>query len=216
MKGISDIQKMRLLRKVPGKKDIFDIPFIRRESLDLQPLQLINFKNARNFDMESQNKIIHFFLFDREFEHLFEHPDRHLSKFREYKAVMSPDYSTYADMDIAMIISSIYKNRWLGAYWQSRGIRVIPTIGWASPDTYPICFAGVEQGCSVAISTLGANGYQEAFMQGFQEMIRRISPNTIICLGPEIEGMGGNVIYVRYVDSFGGGVSNGRQISFPV
>jgi hypothetical protein len=216
MKGISEIQKMRLLRKVPGNKDVFDIPFIRRESIDLQQLQLVNFKNARNADTERHNKIIHFFLFDRDFEHLFDYPDRHLSKFSEYKAVMSPDFSIYADMDIAMIISSTYKNRWLGAYWQSRGVRVIPTIGWASPDTYHICFAGVENGCSVAISTLGVNEYREMFLQGFQEMVRRISPKTIICLGPEIEGMRGNVIFIKYVDSFGGGESNGRQISFLV
>jgi hypothetical protein len=216
MKGISGIQKMRLLRKIPGKKDIFDIPFIHNDPIDLQFIKLINFKNTRHGDSANIQKIIHFFLFDYVFDYIFDYPDRHLDKFSEFKAVLSPDFSTYADMDKAMIISSIYRNRWLGAYWQSKGVKVIPTIGWASPDTYDICFAGVEKGCSVAVSTLGANEYQESFLNGYHEMQRRLDPNLIICLGPEIQGMTGNVIYIKYVDSFGRGGTNGRQISFSI
>lgn len=37
-------------------------------------------------------------------------------------------------------------NRWCGAYLQSKGIRVIPTINWGTEKSFDFCFAGVPKG----------------------------------------------------------------------
>lgn len=81
---------------------------------------------------------------------------------------------------------------------QSRGLTVIPTISWGQADSYWYCFDGVEQGSVVAVSTLGLKGQKDFFMQGYNEMLRRINPQAIICYCELFPEMKGNVIVVDY------------------
>ena len=52
-----------------------------------------------------------------------------------------------------MQIFNIFRNRWCGAYWASKGIRVIPSVNWGDESTFDFCFDGVEKGSIVAVST---------------------------------------------------------------
>lgn len=101
-----------------------------------------------------------------------------------------------------MIMFNVYRNRFIGAFWQSNGINVIPTISWANSDTYFICFSGVEKGSIVAISTLSAKTSTKLFMKGYKEMLRTIKPRKIICYGEYIDGMDKeNTIFISYRDA---------------
>jgi hypothetical protein len=59
--------------------------------------------------------------------------------------LLTPDFSTYADMDLWRQLESVAKNRWVSAYWQSNGLTVVPTISWSTPRSFEFCFDGVEQ-----------------------------------------------------------------------
>jgi hypothetical protein len=50
-----------LLRKIHGNNGIFDIPKIRKQEIDINDIQLGNFKNIKRL---SNNKIIHMYLDD--------------------------------------------------------------------------------------------------------------------------------------------------------
>ena len=80
-----------------------------------------------------------------------------------------------------------FRNRWVGAYLANKGIRVIPTISWGLENTFDFCFNGIEKGSTVAVSTYMACAYgnradqKDFFMAGYNEMLKRIEPETIIC-----------------------------------
>lgn len=101
-------------------------------------------------------------------------------------------------MDLWRQIESVAKNRWVGAYWQNKELIVIPTISWSTPRSYEFCFDGVEQNAIVAISTLGCRNSKLQFLRGYKTMLKKLSPETIICFGTPFTEMHGNIISVDY------------------
>jgi len=115
--------------------------------------------------------------------------------------LLTPDYSTYADMNYWRQIESIAHSRWIGAYWQDEGQLVIPTISWSTPDSFEFCFDGVEKHSVVAVGMIGCKRSKREFLQGYNEMMFRIEPDAIICFGKPFDEMEGNLISVDYRSS---------------
>ena len=81
---------------------------------------------VRNWGSEAQTKFFggtwHFYVDDYKFEPLWRRPHRvFLSR---PAACVEPNFSTTPDQPLACSLWHIYRKRWLGRYWQSRGIRV--------------------------------------------------------------------------------------------
>ena len=101
---------------------------------------------------------------------------------------------------VADVPAFLFRNRWCGAYWASKGIRVIPTVNWGDASTFAFCFEGIEKGSVVAFSTYMASEHdnrcdqKEWFMVGYNEMLRRIEPEKIICYNTPFPEMQGNII----------------------
>ena len=131
--------------------------------------------------------MVHFFLYDYRFERVWKNPDSDIEKLSRYRAVLSPDFSMYLEMATVMQLYNVFRNRWCGAYWASKGIRVVPTVNWGDEPTFDFCFEGIEKGSVVAVSTYMASEHdnrcdqKEWFMAGYNEMLRRIEPEKIIC-----------------------------------
>lgn len=104
---------------------------------------------------------------------------------------------------LAMQMFSVFMNRWCGAYWQSYGLTVIPTISWSTKDSYDFCFSGVEMGSIVAVSTLGVLREEKLFMDGYNEMYRRIKPEYVYCYGKTFKEMMGEVYGIKYNETMG-------------
>lgn len=138
---------------------------------------------------------------DYRFESIYNNPERTLNKYSQYAFLLSPDFSTYADMDLWRQFESVAKNRWVGAYWQSKGLTVIPTVSWSTARSFEFCFDGVENNAVVAISTVGCRRSKLQFMRGYEAMHKRLRPEIIICFGTPFPEMQGNVICVDYRDS---------------
>lgn len=103
---------------------------------------------------------------------------------------MSPDFSLYMDMPMAMKIWNIYRSRLIGQFLQDCGVCVIPTISWAEPETFSFCFAGIEKGSVVAVSTIGVKREEASFhvwKTGMDEMIHVLEPSAILVYGGEVE-----------------------------
>ena len=103
-------------------------------------------------------------------------------------------------MPMPMKIWNIYRSRQIGAYYQSQGIKVIPTISWAEPETFDFCFQGIPKGSIVSVSTIGVKRDEEAFKiweDGMKAMIKAIEPSTILVYGGKLDFDYGNtkVIY---------------------
>lgn len=132
------------------------------------------------------NKAIHFFLDDYQFARLWNMPDRYLDLLKQFKCVCSPDFSTFVDMPPAMQLYNHYRKHWLAAYWQTRGIKVIPTISWSDERSWDWCFDGEPIEGVVAVSNVGTQTNKKSkdlFRAGFEEMKRRLRPRKIILYG---------------------------------
>ena len=141
-----------LLRNHFVGQGVFQLPLVKKSNIDLLNIQLLGYDKLSNNQYE---KIVHFFLDDYKFEAIWNNPDDRIERLSKYKAVLSPQFSIYYDMPLSIKIYQTFRNRWCGAYLQSKGIKVIPSLAWGEPDTYWFCFDGIEKGSIVAVSTIG-------------------------------------------------------------
>lgn len=107
----------------------------------------------------------------------------------------------------AMKVWNVYRSRLIGQIMQDAGIRVIPTVSWAEPETYAFCFDGLPQGGNVAVSTVGVMCDKEAqriFRDGMAAMIEKVKPALILMYGKPMPEACGDVPYRSYEnDTFG-------------
>lgn len=177
--------------------DYYQIPLIQKE-----PHQILR---LTPFNKKIYNSYCHFFLDDYQFERIWNQPKKYLNILKQYKGVLTPDFSLYTDYPLAVQIWNTYRNRWLGAYWQEQGIKVIPTISWSTPESYDFCFEGIPTESTIAISSVGILNDKTAikyFKQGYKAMIDIIEPKHIIFYGDWIEELNQHNINFTFFDSF--------------
>lgn len=186
-----------------GKFDIPEIPKSNFSDDTLENLLLIGFDKI-NTDQSNYERMVHFFLYDYKFENIWKKPDEYVEKLKKYKAVLSPDFSMYIEMNKALQLYNTFRNRWCGAYLASKDIKVIPTVNWGDENTFEFCFDGIPKGSIVAVSTYMVRernnhaDQKDFFMKGYEEMLRRIEPSKIICYSEPFPEMQGDIIYVDY------------------
>ena len=190
--------------KGKGKLQIPVIPKFQIQSDDFHDLLLIGFDKIGLNDTKYFNRMVHFFLYDYKFERIWKNPDTDLEKLKHYRAVLSPDFSMYVEMAPVLQLYNTFRNRWCGAYFASKGIRVIPTVSWGNENTFEFCFDGIEKGSTVAVSTYMVSEHdnrqdqKEFFLKGYNEMLRRIEPEKIICYNEPFPEMQGDIVFVDY------------------
>jgi len=193
-------------RPLPGDfgKDIMGIPIMRKVNIDTNKVSHLKFTSMNNVSKvtEKDSTVLTAFLYDDVLQRYWNNPLKYVDAFKECLGVGTPDFSAYANMDQALIVDSIYKNRWLGCLWQFLGVNSIPTVTWALEDTYQYCFAGIEKGSDVIISTISNSKNQQEFLKGYNEMIKRIEPNRIFVKGKVFDGMEGNIVAFDFKDTF--------------
>ena len=134
----------------------------------------------------NRNGTAHFFLDDYRFERCLKNPDSQIPELKKYTGVLSPDFSMYTNYPEAYQIWQVYRNRWCTCYWQSKGIKVIPTVSWSDESSYKYTFLGIPKNSVVAIGTVGVLNDPQAkklFLQGFKEMLKQLEPKEILIYG---------------------------------
>jgi len=180
----------------------WDIPLVKKQNLDLTDIQLVACSDTRANDNEINKKRgVHFFVDDFRFEGIYNNPERTLDKYSQYAFLLTPDFSLYADMPIWKQIENTAKNRWVGAYWQKKGLKVVPTIAWSTARSFDFCFDGVERNGAVAVGMIGCKRNKLGFLRGYNAMLEKLHPETIIVLGTPFPEMQGNLIAVDYRQS---------------
>ena len=178
---------------------IWQIPVIERQEIDIGNIDLIAYSDTRlNDNAINKKKGVHFFIDDYRFEGVYRNPEKSLGKLSQYRFLLTPDYSTYSDMNYWRQMESIAHSRWVGAYWQDQGQIVFPTISWSDRKSYEFCFDGVEKHSIVAIGMIGCKRSKQEFLSGYNEMLNRIDPDAIICFGNPFKEMEGTIIQVDY------------------
>lgn len=177
---------------------VYDIPKIHPVAVQL-PSEWRAFNFART-ERSPAGKGLHFFVDDYQFIRCWNQPDRYLPIIHRFSVVCSPDFSTYTDMPMAMQIYNHYRKHWLAAYWQSCGVSVIPTISWSTRESFAWCFDGEPENSVVAVSSVGTQNSCERkklFLDGYEAMLERLHPQSIIFYGQVPEECKGSHIAVE-------------------
>lgn len=184
----------------PRYTGLFDIPVMK--ATQTTGSQFLRFCDWKECD-DPENYIAHFYYDDFKFIKAWRDPDMYVDRLKRFKAVISPDFSLYTDFPVALQILSCYRRQWLGAYWQSLGIDVIPDVVWGNEDSFYFCYDGVPMHSVVAVSSVGVkrdkdwNGSQgDVFKKGFDEMMKRLEPTAVLFYGDAIDGLEGNIIQI--------------------
>lgn len=197
---------MFLRNQFDGDND-FGIPIIPKTELsedDIKDLRLFPFNAITTDNGKHLSRIIHFFLYDYNFEKIWINPDKYVDLLSKYKGVLTPDFSMYLEMPYALQIYNTFRNRWCGAYLADKGIRVIPTVSWADEKSFDFCFKGIEKGSIVAVSTYMFHEHdhhadqKDLFMKGYNKMLETVEPSKIICYSEPFDEMAGDIIYIDY------------------
>mgnify|MGYP003817025471 CR=1 FL=1 len=132
---------------------------------------------------------LHFWIDDYQFERVWAQPERYLPMIQRFAFVIEPDFSTYEDWPQPLQQWNYYRNQLLAAWWQARGVTVIPYPG--GPGDWG--FEGAPLHSDIAFSTVGALCHREArlAMPGvLRTSIEHTAPTQVLVYGsttPEIE-----------------------------
>lgn len=164
----------------------YQMPVI--EPVSYIPNDLIGF----NYALTAPDKAsgIHFYIDDYQFERVWNQPDMYLEKLAEFDCMLTPDFSLYTEMPVAMKIWNTYRSRLIGQMAQRQGIIVIPTVSWCEADTFSFCFDGLPKHATLSISTIGVKNEDYNFglwKAGVDEMIRRLEPETLLIYGGKVD-----------------------------
>lgn len=78
----------------------FEFPYIRKQAFDFDHIQLIALTETKNNDSpENCRKIVHGFLDDYRINRYYNYPERYRAMLTQYRALISPDYSTWQEMN---------------------------------------------------------------------------------------------------------------------
>lgn len=191
------LKKQKLVRNEfmrPGQSaGKYNFPIIKKQNINVESIKFLSYCDAKPHDETNKDCTLHFFTYDWFFEKVYKNADAELKKISQYRYLLSPDFSIFTNMPRALQIESIFKNRWCGAFWQSKGLTVIPTASWGDPSSFDFCFDGIEEGSVVAVSTYYRENCEDDFMLGYNEMLKRIKPEAIVCYDEPFKLMQGNI-----------------------
>ena len=193
----NDAYNLDLVDIENSSNDFWQMPIIKNDNFI--PSDLIGFNYAKT--SENKKTGIHFYLDDYQFERVWNNPDEYIDILKQYECILSPDFSLYLDMPMPMKIWNIYRSRQIGQYYQSHGIKVIPTLSWAEKETFEFCFKGIPKGSVVSVSTIGVKQNKEALQiwkDGMDAMIKEIEPKTILIYGGELDYEYGDIEVIYF------------------
>lgn len=186
------------------KTGMYDFPVVKGCRLKCpENVSLIGFNYATNKDTcDRDKKLVHFFLPDYRFEQVWNNPDRYIDLFREYKGILTPDFSQYVGMSRAMQIWNSYRMAFISNYYQSKGVHVMPSLTWSDEESYKYCFDWVPKHSCVCISTVGCVQNKDSyhrFLQGYEKALEVTEPEQVIIYGKvtkEMQDMRKNIYRV--------------------
>lgn len=131
-----------------------------------------------------------------------ESADAYIDKLKRFQAVAATDFSTYLDFPKAIRIYNVFRNRWLAAYMQMRGVTVVPQIEWGFPEDFDWILDGQPKHSDIIVSSVGNLmnlKYERLFIDGYKEILSRLEPEQVFFYGtvPEECKNHGKIIEIK-------------------
>ena len=181
----------------------YDIPKLEPVT-ELPPIsEWIGFNYVLS-DNDPTGKAVHFFIDDYQFERIWNNPQQYVEKLRQYVCVATPDFSPYGDMPLATQIFNIYRKAWVGAFLQSQGITVIPTVRASTdPRSMEFYLDGIPKNSIVLISNMWTKDKEarKYFIEHeYKNMIDKLHPSKVLVYGKYMDELKDDD--VEYIETF--------------
>ena len=150
MSDVDLLFKQNVTRDIPlmGK---WEFPPIRGTTEIPEGLLGFNFAKTSN----KHNQTIHFYVHDYQFERVWSKPDVYIKMLSRFRSCLTPDFSLYREMPLAMQLYNVFRSRMIGYLMEQGGIKVIPTLQWSDESSFDFCFDGLPQRVVYSVSTVG-------------------------------------------------------------
>lgn len=174
--------EFRFLNFIDITEGKFDFPSVQHN--DEIPKDVISFNYVKSKN-DLKEVFAHFFVNDYQFERLWTNPYAYLETLKKCEGVIGTDFSCFYDTPRALQIYNVFRNRTLDVFFQKNGIKVIPVVSWSDKESFEWCFEGLPKNSTLAISSNGClnKKSKELFVAGFNEMVQRLQPKMIVCVG---------------------------------
>lgn len=170
---------------------VLEIPVLEKPEHCIIPKKLVPF-SKRNYANPSDSFIC-FYENDILFRDVLTATEDYVDELKRFTGVISPDCSLYWDMPLCLQITSIYMNRAVGFFLQSKGIYVIPNVRWGDERTFTtavlpekVAFLGLPKHSIVSIGTFGcvkSKEEQSMFRKGLIAMLDELEPQIVLVYG---------------------------------
>jgi len=112
----------------------YGLPILNRETF--VPNRIVPFDKIDK--TKDKSGCVIFNLADRRIDRVWNNPDPYLEKLKHFDCVTTPDFSLLLNMERPFIECNVLRSLKLGRRMQDLGMRVLPSVMWACPDTYDI------------------------------------------------------------------------------
>jgi hypothetical protein len=158
---------------------VYEFPLVK--STGYKPEKALPFNAAKR--SVKFNHWLHFYIHDYFFERVWNKPDRYLPLFKKFAGIITPDFSLYRNLPLAMQIWNTYRSRALGYWLQSNGVPIVTNVRWGDERTYNFAFEGLAKGGTYAVGSNGGiqnKADRDYFIKGLEKMVEALQPETIV------------------------------------
>ena len=180
------------------------IPVIQPSSWHDLPGRLCAFDKLRAVQ-NPEDALVHGYRADHVLEPIARRPSSFVNRFRNFAGLITPDFSVYRNMPRCERIYHTRVARGVGAYFQSRGLLIVPNVRWADRLDFDYCFLGLPVNAVVAISAHGCSRTSEDrhhFREGLNALLDVLEPKSVLVHGPMAPDVFGDVTsrarFIRY------------------
>ena len=123
---------------------------------------------------------------DKKFRSVLANPEKHLKRFLPFSSLVTPDLTIMSGMPRWMRIQRTHLSRAVGAFYQTRQFKVIPSIRWIDLADLDFVCDGISTNSVFAVGALG--NFQDlalraTFEEGLFEVIEILQPAGIMIYG---------------------------------
>lgn len=178
----------------------YDMPVVKGIKIkNTKNLKIIAFDECHLIPQaERKEYIVHFYIYDYKFERVWTYIYKHTKFLKQFKAVISPDFSQYTDMPRAMQIWNLWRNNFMAYWWQYHGINVIYNACWSDQESFEYTWDGAPRNSCICISSKGCVledrrntrtdemiATSSRFKAGLEDCIDNLHPIQILWLGTQ-------------------------------
>lgn len=195
--GIPMLRRDMLVEDLPDKIDTWvgAIHHTREEIDDAERWWFYNYGVGIR-EVPFARSIMAFHVYDEKFENWWHLPAYYVSKFMAAGVTQSitPDFSMWTEWPEALNIYNLYRNYWLGRFFQECGWRVIPNIAAGGPNSLNYAWDGCPERppvASIQLQTIPKANEPEwkPTIDSFKRALETVKPESLIIYtgkrGPE-------------------------------